>query len=89
MKMRITKHGEDVLKAKAKPADYDEIKEDLPNLLRDMWDTMRAVKGVGLAAPQINLSVRLAIIDIKREGEPDEMVLINPKILAREGPPSI
>jgi len=85
MKMRITKHGEDVLKKIAKSVDYDEIRDDLPALLKNMWETMYGVKGVGLAAPQVDISIRLAIIDVKPEGKSDKIVMINPEILNREG----
>lgn len=85
MKMRIIKHGEDVLKKKAKPVDFEALRPDLPKLLENMWETMRAVKGVGLAAPQVGLLIRLAIIDVKIEGKSDPLVLINPKIVKREG----
>lgn len=82
---RITKHGEEVLKIPSPPVDFEEIKKELPSLLKDMWATMYAVKGVGLAAPQIGLNLRLAIIDVRPEGKPQQLVLINPEIIAREG----
>lgn len=85
MKRRITKHGEAVLKKKAEPVDFAAYKKDLPKLLSDMWETMHAVNGVGLAAPQIGLSMRLAVIDVKPEGKSERLVLINPEILSREG----
>lgn len=82
---RITKHGEPVLKKKSMPVDFRALKKDLPGLLDDMWATMRSANGVGLAAPQIGLSLRLAIIDVKPEGKSERLVLINPEILEREG----
>lgn len=85
MKRRITKHGEPVLKKKAEPVDLPAFKKELPKLLSDMWETMHAVNGVGLAAPQIGLSMRLAIIDVKPEGKSERLVLINPEIISREG----
>lgn len=85
MKLRITKHGEQVLKKVSEPVVYDEIKPKLPKLLRDMWQTMHAVKGVGLAAPQIGLNIRLAVIDVKPGGKSQPLVLINPEIILREG----
>ena len=83
--LRITKHGEAVLKKISPPVDYQAIKKDLPGLLKDMWETMYAVKGVGLAAPQIGLNIRLAIIDVKPEDKPQQLVLINPEILSKDG----
>lgn len=83
--LRITKHGETVLKKVSPPVDYDAIKKDLPKLLKDMWATMYSVKGVGLAAPQIGINIRLAIIDVRPEGKRSQLVLINPEIVSRSG----
>lgn len=83
--LRITKHGETVLKKPSPPVDFKAIEKELPGLLRDMWATMYAAHGVGLAAPQIGLSLRMAIIDVKPEGQSKQLVLINPKILSMEG----
>ncbi len=82
---RITKHGEKVLKSTCLPLDYEAWKSELPALLKDMWATMGAARGVGLAAPQIGLSLRVAVIDVKPEGKAQRIVLINPEILSLEG----
>ena len=82
---RITKHGERVLKAPCPPLDFAAFKPELPALLKDMWPTMRAARGVGLAAPQIGLSLRVAVIDVRPEGKSNRIVLINPEILSLEG----
>ncbi|MEK7389948.1 MAG: peptide deformylase [Elusimicrobiota bacterium] len=82
---RITKHGERVLKTPCPPLEFEAIKTQLPELLKDMWATMSAARGVGLAAPQIGLSLRLAIIDVRPEGQSHKLVLINPEIIATEG----
>lgn len=82
---RITKHGEKILKTPCPPLDYAAFKGELPALLKDMWATMGAARGVGLAAPQIGLSLRVAVIDVKPEGRPHRIVLINPEILSLEG----
>ncbi len=83
--LRVTKHGEKVLKTPSAPIDYEAFKPELPKLLKDMWATMYAVRGVGLAAPQIGLNVRVAVIDVKPEGKSQKLVLINPEILKLEG----
>ncbi len=83
--MRITKHGEQVLKKVSNPVDYAAIKKDLPVLLRNMWETMYAAKGVGLAAPQIGLNVRISVIDVRPDEKPQPLVLINPEIISKEG----
>jgi len=82
---RVTKHGERVLKTPCPPLDYEAIKGELPVLLKDMWSTMNAARGVGLAAPQIGLTLRLAVIDIRPEGKSQRFVLINPEIVSRDG----
>ena len=83
---RICKYGEKILEKKTKKVDLDAIRKDLPALLADMFETMEAVGGAGLAANQIGLDLRLAIISIKREEEPPvNIVVINPEIVERSG----
>lgn len=63
-----------------------EVKEMTPRvkeLVEDMLDTMYAVGGVGLAAPQVGVLKRIVVIDVTGEGEP--IVLINPEIIETEG----
>lgn len=83
--MRITKHGEEVLKRPSRPVEYEAIRGKLPALLRDMWATMYAARGVGLAAPQIGLNLRLAVVDVRPQDRPQRLVLINPEMLAGDG----
>ena len=83
--LRITKHGEPVLKRACLPVDYAAMRKELPALLRSMWETMYAVKGVGLAAPQIGLNIRMSVIDVRPNEKPQPLVLINPEILSKEG----
>ena len=83
--LRVTKHGERVLKTACPVADYAALKPELPALLKNMWATMAAARGVGLAAPQIGLSLRLAVIDVRPEGKPQRLVLINPELIATSG----
>ena len=83
--MRITKHGETVLRKPCETVDYEAIRGKLPGLLKDMWATMESVRGVGLAAPQVGLNIRLAVIDVRPEGKAQRLVLINPEILSRQG----
>ncbi|HNX75843.1 MAG TPA: peptide deformylase [Candidatus Rifleibacterium sp.] len=79
MKYRILHYGEEPLREPSKPV--TEITEDIHRLVDDMFETMYASKGVGLAAPQVGVNVRLAIIDI---GE-DPLILINPQIIKHSG----
>src|SRR5215472_5351927 len=81
----IVKFGDPVLER-----DADLVTEfDTPELhkfLDDMFESMYAAKGVGLAAPQIGVSRRIAVIDTSTGERPeDKLVLINPKILKLEG----
>jgi peptide deformylase len=85
MVLKILKYGEPVLE---QPADHisDFSTPDLQKLIEDMFDTMYAAKGVGLAAPQIGISKRVTVIDISvGEDETKRLVLINPEIVTREG----
>ena len=81
---------EPILRKKAKPV--TKFDKDLQVLIDDMFETMREAPGVGLAAPQINLPMQLAVIEYA-EGEDEELeegapepkkktfVLINPEIV--------
>jgi peptide deformylase len=80
----IRKFPEPVLKKKA--ASVSVFDEDLQRLIDDMVETMYAAPGVGLAAPQVGVSKRLAVIDISsREEQYPLIVIINPSILKSEG----
>ncbi len=85
MVRNILKYGEPVLETKAEPVtDFDSA--DLQDLIADMWETMYAAKGVGLAAPQIGTSKRISVIDISLgEDENQRIVIVNPEITFREG----
>ncbi len=62
----------------------DQVDDALRTLIDDMFETMYAAPGVGLAATQVNVHKRLLVIDISEEaGQP--LVFINPQILHREG----
>jgi len=81
----IVKFGDPVLEREA-----DTVKEfDTPELhkfLDDMFESMYAAKGVGLAAPQIGIGKKIAVIDVSNGERPeDKLVLINPKIMKVEG----
>ncbi len=78
--MRIRTLPDPVLRQKAKKV--ANIDSSIQKLIDGMIDTMRAVHGVGLAAPQIGMSLRIAVIEIP-EGQ--VITLINPKIIKRQG----
>jgi peptide deformylase len=82
---RICKYGEPVLETPGEPI-TDFGSPELRQLIADMFETMYAHKGVGLAAPQIGLSKRLTVIDCSAgEDESQKLVLINPLILSKDG----
>ena len=85
MVRKILKYGEPVLEQPAEPVtDFDTA--ELRDLITDMWETMYAAKGVGLAAPQIGFSKRISVIDISvGEDESKKIVIINPQIVSRDG----
>ena len=81
----IVKYGQPVLEKPSAPiVEFDTA--ELHQLVEDMFESMYAAKGVGLAAPQIGIGKRLAVIDIASGEDPaQKIVLINPEIVAREG----
>lgn len=84
MILRIRKYGDPVLETKAEPV--TEFNGELKQLAADMFETMYANKGIGLAAPQVGVSKRLTVLDHSAgEEEAAKLVLVNPEILVREG----
>ncbi len=80
----IVLYGNPVLETPAEPV--TEFNDDLKKLVEDMFESMYAAHGVGLAAPQIGISKRLAVIDVTFKEDPDaKLVLVNPEIIHREG----
>ncbi len=67
MILPIVAYGHPVLKKKAE--DIEKDYPDLQRLIDDMWETMYEANGVGLAAPQVNKSIRLFVIDASPYGE--------------------
>lgn len=80
----IVKFGNPVLE---KPAEtVSTFDEDLQKLIDDMFESMYAAHGVGLAAPQIGIGKRIAVIDVSFKEDPKaKLVLINPEIIHSEG----
>src|SRR3954451_8923469 len=82
---KILKYGASVLEQVAEPVTDFDIPE-LKDLVEDMWETMYAAKGVGLAAPQIGFGKRVSVIDISAgQDETKKLVIINPEIVQNEG----
>lgn len=80
----IVKYGDPVLEKPAAPiAVFD---DELKKLVEDMFESMYAAHGVGLAAPQIGISKRLAVVDVTFKEDPAaKIVLVNPEIVHSEG----
>jgi peptide deformylase len=80
----IVKYGQTVLEKPAEPVRAFDA--GLEKLIADMFETMYAANGVGLAAPQIGISKRLCVIDISSGDDPQaRVVLANPVIVSAEG----
>jgi peptide deformylase len=81
----ITKYGQPVLEESGQEIQEFDTPE-LHKLIDDMFESMYAARGVGLAAPQIGIGKRVAVIDVTTGEDPDQkIVLINPKIIGQEG----
>jgi peptide deformylase len=81
---QIVKFGNPVLE---KPAESVSVfDEELKKLADDMFESMYAARGVGLAAPQIGISRRIAVIDVTFKEDPNaKIVLVNPEIIQKQG----
>jgi peptide deformylase len=80
----IVKYPDPILQKPAEPV--TEFDDELRSLVDDMFESMYAAQGIGLAAPQIGVSKRLTVIDLSFKKNPEEkIVLINPEIIHKEG----
>ncbi|MFC7685471.1 peptide deformylase [Ureibacillus sp. GCM10028918] len=77
----VVKHPAKVLTAKCK--EVTEINEEIITLLDDLYDTMVEHDGVGIAAPQINVPLRAAIVELGEER--DILEMINPTVIETSG----
>lgn len=89
MKYPITVYGDSVLRKRAE--DIDKDTEGLKEIIENMWETMYYADGVGLAAPQTGMSIRMFVIDGSSgaDEEPElkdfKKVFINPEIIELSG----
>ena len=84
MILKIVKFPEPVLSQPGEPV--TDFNAELRRLVADMFETTYASQGIGLAAPQVGVSKRLAVVDLSLGKEPnDKIVLINPEIISRDG----
>jgi peptide deformylase len=84
MILKIVKYPEPVLSQPGEPV--TEFNDELKKLVDDMFETMYASQGIGLAAPQVAVSKRVTVIDLSQGKDPEQkLVLVNPEIIFREG----
>ena len=84
MLREIVKYPDPVLERPGEPV--TEFNAELQKLVDDMFESMYAAKGIGLAAPQVAVSKRVTVIDLSFKEKPeDRIVLVNPEIIFREG----
>lgn len=80
----IVKYGDPVLETPTKMV--EKFDEEFRKLTDDMFESMYAAQGVGLAAPQIGISMRVAVIDVTNGKNPEaRLVCANPQIIHAEG----
>ncbi len=80
----IVKYGDPVLEKPSQPVTV--FDDELRRLVDDMFESMYAAHGVGLAAPQIGIAKRLVVIDVTFKEDPGaKLVLVNPEIVHLEG----
>ena len=81
-KLEILEFPDDRLRNKAKAV--DRVDPEIRQLIDDMFETMYAAPGIGLAATQVNVAKRLLVMDVSEEKD-TPLTLINPEILERQG----
>jgi peptide deformylase len=84
--LKIAHYPEPVLLTVGKPVGEDEFNDDLKKFVDDMYETMYAAGGVGIAAPQVFNSRRIFVMDVPdEEGRSQKTTFINPEIVSVEG----
>ena len=84
MILKIVKYPEPVLSQPGEPV--TEFDAELKKLVDDMFETMYASQGIGLAAPQVSVAKRVTVVDLSQGKDPaQKLVLVNPEVIFREG----
>ncbi len=84
MVLKIVKYPEPVLQQPGEPV--TEFDGNLKKFVADMFETMYASQGIGLAAPQVGVSKRITVIDLSQGKDPEQkLVLVNPEVIVTEG----
>lgn len=81
MVLPIIKFPNKILREKGKEVTFP-LSAEVKKLVNDMADTVRVADGIGLAAPQVGKSLKLAVVNLEKNGVP-MLVLFNPKIIAK------
>lgn len=82
--LKIVKYPEKVLERAGEPV--TKFDDELKQLVEDMFETMYAAPGVGLAAPQVGVSKRVFVMDCSGGKDPEQKIaMINPEVLRVEG----
>jgi peptide deformylase len=86
MRLRILTQADEFSTLRVPCVPVEVFDGNLRNLVEDMWDTMYAANGLGLAATQIGSSLRVAVIDTIRKSSSNRgLVMVNPQINGSEG----
>lgn len=80
--LEILKFPDERLRTRAKPVEA--VTDDIRQLVDDMFETMYAAPGIGLAATQVNVHQRIVVIDISADKD-EPLCLINPDIIEKDG----
>lgn len=84
MILTIVKYPEPVLRQPGEPV--TEFNDELRKFVADMFETMYASQGIGLAAQQVGVAKRVTVIDLSQGKDPaQKLVLVNPEVIYREG----
>ena len=84
--LKIVHYPEPVLITVGRPVSDEMLENGFVNTIDDMFETMYAAGGIGLAAPQVGLSQRFFVMDVPHEnGEPNKLTFVNPQIVHVEG----
>jgi peptide deformylase len=84
MILKIVKYPEPVLQQPGEPV--SEFNSELRKLVADLFETMYASQGIGLAAQQVGVAKRVAVVDLSQAKDPaQKLVLINPEVIFQEG----
>ncbi|GAA0372874.1 peptide deformylase [Bowmanella denitrificans] len=81
-KLEVLRFPDERLRTVAKPV--KEVNADIRRLVDDMFETMKAENGIGLAATQVNEHIRLVVMDVSEEQD-NPLVFINPEITEKQG----